>query len=71
MKRAMATAIMMAGGKEGDGGGDNGVGQGRAMATTRAMAAATKVAGDEEGEAGEGGKGQGYSDEGGGRRRRQ
>ncbi len=58
-------AITMAGGKEGDGNGDNGFGQGTATATTRAMVAATRVAGNKEGEGGEGGKGEDYRDEGG------
>jgi hypothetical protein len=64
-------AITMAGGEEGNGNGDNGVGQGRVMATRRAVAAATRVAGDKEGKAGKGSKGQGYSNEDGGRQRGQ
>ncbi len=58
-------AITMVGGKEGDCDGDNGVGQGTVMATTRAMAAATRVAGDKEGKGRKGSKGQGYSNKGG------
>ncbi len=65
----MATAITMAGGKEGDGNGYNGVGQGKATVTTRAMAAVTRVAGNKEGKGGEGGKGKGYSNKGGGQQR--
>ncbi len=67
----MAPAITRAGGKEGDGNGNNGVGQGTAMATTRAMVAATRMVGNKEGEGGKGGKDQGYSNEGGGRQRGQ
>jgi hypothetical protein len=62
----MEMARKMAGGKEGNGDGNNGVGQGTAMARTRAMAAATRVAGDKKGKGSEGSKGQDYCDEGGG-----
>ncbi len=47
--RAMATAMRVAGVKEGDGEGGKGVWQGKAMATKRSMATAMRVAGDEEG----------------------
>ncbi len=62
-------AIMMAGSKEGNSDGDNGFKQGTATAITRAMAAVTRVPGNEEGEGGKGGKGKGFSNEGGGRQR--
>ncbi len=65
--RAIATSITLAGGEEGDGDGDNGVG--RVTAMSRAMAAVARVMGDEEGNGCEGGKGEGYYDEGGGQRR--
>jgi hypothetical protein len=63
MKRAMATSIMMAGGKEGNGNGNNGVGREMVMATMMAMAAAMRVVGNKEGKGGKGDKGQGYSNE--------
>jgi hypothetical protein len=62
-------AITMAGSKEGDGNGNNGVRQGTVMATTRAMVAAMRVIGDKEGKGSKGGKGQGYSNKGGGQQR--
>jgi hypothetical protein len=65
MNRAMATAITMAGSKEGNGNGNNGV----AMAMMRTMTAAMRMAGDREDEGSKGSNGQGYRDKGGGRRR--
>ncbi len=65
------TAITMAGGKEGNGDGNNGVRQGTATMMTRAMVAAMRVVGCKEGKGGKGGKGQSYSVEGGGRQREQ
>ncbi len=61
----------MAGGKEGDGNGDNGVEQGTAMARMRAMATATRVAGNKEGKGGKGIKGKGDGNKGGRQQRGQ
>ncbi len=69
MKRAMAMAITMVCGEEGDSDGNNGVGQGTATAIRRAMVTAMRVAGDKEGKSSKGGKGKGNGDEGGGRQR--
>jgi hypothetical protein len=65
----MVTAIMMAGGEEGNGKGINCVRQGTAMATKRVMVTATRVAGSKEGKGGKDGKGKGYSNKGGRQRR--
>jgi hypothetical protein len=50
----MATAVTIAGGKEGNGDGDSGVRQGTVMATKRSIVTVTRVAGDEEGKGSKG-----------------